>query len=842
MSAILLFLESPNKVNKVQGYVGNNYAVSASKGHIRTLGERNKLGIDIDNGFAPTYLVDEHKQVVVAGLRKLFKKSKQKIAIIATDFDREGEAIGWHVCNEVGIDIVNSPRLVFKEITKKGLQDALQNPARLDMNMVYSQQARMILDKLIGFKLCEIIHKYFKNYKLSAGRVQSIVAKLIIEREEEIVNFQSSNYLKAKAGFVLTETKRKNKTSDISALMINPLTDINEASNIITTIDNNTAKFYISGKASNKSQRRPQPPFITSSLQQEASVRFGMSPKVCMSVAQKLYEAGMITYMRTDSLMLSDKILSDCEKYIKTAFGVEYHKRTVYNKKKAKGAQEAHEACRPVDISKTSVKGVERCGAQEEKLYQLIWKRTVASQMSAASVETKTIKIQLDDTNTEPELATVKLDDTAYEFHCKFEKILFDGFLKVYEKAKTDIDGNTAEGEQPASIKLEQLYNNVKRGDEVWCNKVDIQEQETKAKVARFTEASLVKQLEKLGIGRPSTYASMIDKVQARKYVEKKNLTGQSKEFYSLQYNFPNNITINKVEKKVGAEKNKLVPTSLGVMINSYLSEHFERFMNYDFTSSIELQLDDIAAGTIQWNSVVSGVYEYMLPTLNKILTELKTLKVGGGSSNRKRLLGTNPKTNLEVYVIQSRKGWLICEENTEDKKKTRWGAIDDIPGRPKPEKITLQQALITLRFPYIVGKYKSKAIQVCKAKNIYLKYNGNNLSIENYNNATATAAKTTNNEYIEPEEITLEQAIRVIEYYEKKKKEDATLANETYEFEGNKDILIKNGRYGYYIRYLKMYNIPLPREFKKDISELNEKVVSKAISTFLRKETKKGK
>lgn len=831
---IVLFLESPNKVKKVQGYVGSNYNVTASKGHIRTLGKYNELGIDIDNGFAPTYLVDANKQTVVATMRKMVKSSKHKIMIIATDFDREGEAIGWHVCNELGIDIANSPRLVFKEITKKGLQDALQNPARLDMNMVYSQQARMILDKLIGYKLCDIIHKYFKNYKLSAGRVQSVVAKLIIERENEINSFKKSNYFKAKVGFVLSENKLKNKISEMNTILASPeLTDINEASNIITNINTQAVKFYISDKSVNKSQRRPQPPFITSSLQQEASVRFGMSPKTCMSVAQKLYEAGMITYMRTDSLMLSDKILSDCAQYIKSTYGDEYHKRTVYNKKKSKGAQEAHEACRPVDISKTSVFGVDKCGASEEKLYQLIWKRTVASQMTAASVETRTIKIQMDDTNADPPLLTITDNtDLSYEFHCKFEKILFDGYLKVYEKAKTNIDGETEEETAQSSSKLEAIYNKVKRGDQVWCNNVNIQEQETKAKVARFTEASLVKQLEKLGIGRPSTYASMIDKVQNRGYVEKKNLTGDNKDFYILSFKYPNDITIDKKSKTVGAEKNKLVPTSLGAMITDYLQEHFERFMNYDFTSSVELQLDDIANGTISWNSVVSGVYEYMLPTLDKIYHELKSLHtIKGGSntttSNRKRELGINPNTNLSVYVIQTRNGWYICEENTDNKKLSRWGSI---PAGLKHTSITLEQALPELRYPYTLGKHKGKEICVCKAKNVYLKYNDFNLSIENYCASEGD---------FDVDNITLQDAINIINYYDKVKKENVMLSKESYEFEGNKDIIIKNGRFGYYIKYLKMYNIPLPKKFKKDITELDETTVMKAISSFLKKQNK---
>jgi DNA topoisomerase-1 len=826
----LLVLESPNKVNKVQGFVGRDYTVSASKGHIRTLGKYNELGIDIDNNFMPKYLVDDNKQIVVSNLRKLLGKCDiNSEVIIATDFDREGEAIGWHICEVLGINIENAPRLVFKEITKKGLTEALNNPSKIDMNMVYSQQARMVLDKLIGFKICDVIHRHFKNWKLSAGRVQSVVAKLIIERENEIASFSKSNYLKAKSGFVIAKSKLKQKSSDLQSLLANELTDIEEASNIISAIDNESVKFFISDKKINKSKRKPQPPFITSSLQQEASNRFGMSPKVCMSVAQKLYEAGMITYMRTDSLMLSDKVLQDCKTYITTEYGVKYHKWTLYNKKKSKGAQEAHEACRPVNISRYSVKGVEKCGSQEEKLYKLIWQRTVASQMVPADVETRTIKIVLDATESEPKLLPSKNVETEdYVFVSKFEKILFDGFLKVFKKhVNTD---DTDEEIETGTEKLEKLYNKLNKGDEVWCNNMDIQEHETKASVSRYTEASLVKQLEKLGIGRPSTYASMIDKVQTREYVVKKNLTGDKKDFYSLTYSFPNNITIDKREKRVGAEKNKLVPTSLGIMINDYLQDNFTRFMDYEFTSAVEKQLDDIAEGKFEWYKVVQGIYDYMLPTLNKLLNEIKLL--GGSTSANKRLLGQHPMTNLPVYILKTRKGWFICEENP-DKKQSRWGSITDI--QSKPEEITLALALPTLQYPFIIGNYKSKAIQVCKANNIYLKYNGRNISIENY-----IIQNNKQNEVI-PEEITKEQCIDIINHYNEQAKQQAVLDNKSYEFEGNTDIQVKNGRYGYYIRYLKMYNVPLPSKYKKDISDLNEEIVMKAISSFLKKENKKS-
>lgn len=815
----LLILESPKKASKIQNFLKDEYNVSFSKGHIRTLGKYNELGINIDDNFKPNYIIDENKQMVVANLKKIYKKSKSPNIIIATDYDREGEAIGWHICDVLGIDIKNAPRLIFKTITEKEIRNSLKNPSYIDMNMVYSQQARMILDKLIGFKLCDIIHRHFKNYKLSAGRVQSIVSKLIIEREKEILEFKNSNYSSAIGYFVISKNKLDNKKYDLEAKLTIQLKDINDASNIITLIDNGNAKFNIIDKNKNNTIRKPSPPFITSSLQQEACNRFNMSPKSCMSSAQKLYEAGLITYMRTDSFMLSNNILNECEKYIKKTYGDDYYEKKIYNKKK-KNAQEAHEACRPVNINRLSVLNIDNCGPREDKLYKLIWNRTISSQMKPAKVEIKSIKINLQNIDKD-----IKLKEKKYIFINKFEKILFDGFLKIYTYNKNDEEDEII---NTSNKKIECMYDNLKINQELWCQSININENETQSPSKRYTEASLVNMLEKLGIGRPSTYASIIDKVQTRQYVEKCNIKGENKDFYELKYRYPNDITIDKKNKRVGAEKNKLIPTSLGKMITTYLEENFIRFMNYEFTSNIELQLDEISLGKIEWWKVIQGIYDYMLPTLNKISNELKLLK-GGSNEKNKKLLGVHPQTELPIYIIRTRKGWFICEENKKNKKKSRWGSINN----KTPDDITLNDAIPTLIYPFVIGKYKSKPIEIRKAKNIYISYNNKNLSIDNY-----IKHNKLENSLI-PEEITKDECINIIKYYEELQKEQATLNKETYEFDGNTDIEIKNGMYGYYIRYLKMYNIPLPKKYKKDITHLNEEVVMLSISKFLKKNKK---
>ena len=809
---ILVVLESPNKIKKVQSFIGDNYIVSASKGHIRTLGKHNELGIDIDNNYTPKYLNDDNKSMVISKLKSELKKSSEpKKVIIATDYDREGEAIGWHIMQVLGIkNLNNAPRLVFKEITEKALVDSLKNPTTIDMNMVYSQQARMILDKLLGFKLCDVIHKNFKNYKLSAGRVQSVISRLIIEREELIKEHNEENYFRTNANLIPFNNNNINYDIILKGVLNKDYDNIDDSNTLMTRIkEHNILK--IKNKSRKTLKRNPSPPFITSSLQQEASHKLHMSPKTCMSVAQKLYEAGFITYMRTDSLTLSTNFLNDCKKYIVANYGETYYKRTQYNKK-VKGSQDAHEACRPVKINILNVNGKEKCGPSEQRLYNLIWKRSIASQMSPAEIDSLTFHINhpyLEKTN------------NAY-FISKNESILFDGFMKIYGYNNSDNndDNNSTEYMSDMSI-----LENLNIDDTLLCNNLHIEEKLSKPKNMRFTESSLVKELERLGIGRPSTYASMVDKVQSKKYVERRNIDGKTVELYDIKFNYPNDVTVDKCKKKVGAEKNKLTPTPLGIMINEYLLEHFDNVVNYGFTSSVEEQLDKISSGELQWYNVVDGVYNYIKPTIDKLLLEFK----GGGSANKspmKRELGIHPDTKKPVYVLKTRKGWFILEEDVNDKKKSRWGDIIDI-GK-KPEDITLEDALKTLRYPYVIGNYKRKPITVYKANSIYLKYDGNNLSIDNY-------IKQNKFNKLIPSEIGKEDAVKIIEYYQKMIIDKKNNMKEDVIIPGVEDAVIKHGPYGYYIKYMKMYNVKLPAKFKKSIDGLNDKTVLDCISKFLK-------
>ena len=824
----LFILESPNKVKKIQGFLGTQYHVTATKGHFRNLGTRKELGIDIDNNFQPTYIIDAAKSNIVKNLK--FQLDKSDIVYLATDYDREGEAIGWHVFDELNIEPSKCKRVIFTEITKKAITDSLKAPVDLDMNMVNAQQARMVLDKLIGYKVSPCLWDQFRNYKLSAGRVQSVVTKLIIEREKEILAFQSSNYFKLFGLFSLDKEKMiKNPIKfDIQTECESRIEDKNIIQNLLNKTKDGNIKYTISQVKKSTSKRRPQAPFITSSLQQEASNKLGMSPDVCMSSAQRLYEAGLITYMRTDSLILSEESLGNIENYVKKEYGEKYHKKTQYNKKKAKGAQEAHEACRPTNVQKFNVTDVDKITSRDNKLYQLIWKRTVASQMSPADVEIKTIKVKSEDISKDSkskdskskDSKSKKLDDLT--FTGKFEKILFDGFLKVYQyqnednnNDNNDEDNNEDDNKKNKISKKEQekqieaLFKKCKEGNEVFCNCLDGQEKQTKASVSRFTEASLIKKLEELGIGRPSTYASMVTKVQDKDYVEKRNIDPVEKDFNFMKFTFPDTVT-NEIKKvKVQGEKNKLIPTGIGSMVNTFLLQHFDNIMDYGFTASVESQLDEIANGKIVWNIVVKNVYDTLYPIIDKLAKAL--MKNGqtpsGGKKNpaTKIELGKNNSNGLNICVIQTRFGWSICEENP-DKKKSRWASV----GNLDPNNINLQKALSMLIYPKQLGNYKGNEIKLMKARSIYIKYGTKNYSIDIY--------KKSNQEDkdLKPENIDFEKAKQIIDF----SNESMSKGQEKKTFTENKDIVVSNGRYGYYIKY-NGKNIPLPTKWKKDISEL---------------------
>ncbi len=817
----LFALESPAKQKKIQEYLGSDYLVTASKGHIRTLGEEKNIGIDIANEFRPEFHIDPKKRDVVAKLRAEAGRCDTPI-YLATDADREGEAISWHIMEVLGVPVEQVKRIVFTEITKKAILDALDKPKELDMNMVNSQLARQVLDKLIGFKVSPCLWKEFKNWKLSAGRVQSVVTKLIIEREQEISKFAASNYFKVNGGFNLDNSKINPKKPELTTELDARITDVNEVGDIIANTDLGTATYWIDGVTKTKSKRQPSAPFITSSLQQEASNKLAMSPDETMSCAQKLYEAGLITYMRTDSLMLSEESLGKIGEYIKGGYGEGYHRRQQYTKK-AKGAQEAHEAIRPTDVSKQNVSSVAGVKPREAKLYGLIWKRTVASQMSPADVEIKTVKVRLDHSGCNPKLDPAKHNaGQPYTFVTKHEKILFDGFLKLYSKPNEAVEGNPEEngdgGEDTTgqnlnateSKRLEALFDSLKKGQQVWCAFLNADEKQTKPPNGRYTEASLVKKLEDLGIGRPSTYASMVSKVQEKSYIEKKDIPAKEKEFQSLGFKYPNELVITNKAVKVDGEKNKLIPSSLGIMITGFLIKNFELFMDYDFTANIELLLDNIAEGTKPWQGVVRGVWDYINPIIIRI--DSNGALTSGDSNLKSRSLGTNPATGNEILVKRMRTGWSIIENNTRDSKKSKFAAL----GLYNPETITLDEALPLLIWPKQLGYYDDEPVVLNKKTNVYITYDGKHYSIENYMTAPANKGSCS---FTDQENIDLSTAITIINYFKTQSAGGLQQVSTDIKFDGADDYVIKQGPYGYYIKYLNMYNVPLPANVKKNIS-----------------------
>jgi DNA topoisomerase-1 len=839
----LFALESPAKQKKIQEYLGSDYLVTASKGHIRTLGEEKNIGIDVDNEFRPEFHIDPKKRDVVAKLRAEAGRCDTPI-YLATDADREGEAISWHIMEVLGVPIGQVKRVVFTEITKKAVLAALEKPKELDMNMVNSQLARQVLDKLIGFKVSPCLWKEFKNWKLSAGRVQSVVTKLIIEREQEISKFAASNYFKVSAGFNLDNTKINPKKPDLSTELDARITDVNEVSNIIANTDSGTASYWIDGVTKTKSKRQPSAPFITSSLQQEASNKLNMSPDETMSCAQKLYEAGLITYMRTDSLMLSEESLGKIGEYIKTGYGEGYHRRQQYTKK-AKGAQEAHEAIRPTDVSKQDVTSVTGIKPREAKLYGLIWKRTVASQMAPADVEIKTVKVRLDHSGCNPKVDPAKNGHLPagqpYTFVTKHEKILFDGFLKLYSKPNEAVEGNPEEngegGEDTTgqnlnateSKRLEALFDSLKKGQQVWCGFLTADEKQTKPPNGRYTEASLVKKLEDLGIGRPSTYASMVGKVQEKSYIEKKDIPAKEKEFRALGFKYPNELVITSKTVKVDGEKNKLMPSSLGIMITGFLIKNFELFMDYDFTANIELLLDNIAEGTKPWQGVVRGVWDYINPIIIRIDSNSNGMMsvTGNDTSNIKsRSLGTNPATGNEILVKRMRTGWSIIENNTSDSKKSKFASL----GIHNPETITLAEALPLLVWPKHLGFYDDEPVILNKKTNVYITYDGKHYSIENYMNAPTNKGTCS---FTDQENIDLSTAISIINYF-KTQSAGGQQVSTDIKFDGVDDYVIKQGPYGYYIKYLNMYNVPLPANVKKNISLATKENCDTIIKNYL--------
>ncbi|TVR89884.1 MAG: type I DNA topoisomerase [Saprospirales bacterium] len=670
MAKNLLIVESPAKAKTIERFLGKDFKVKSSFGHIRDL-DKGKNSVDVEKGFKPRYVVSPDKKKVVSELQKELKNSEQ--VWLATDEDREGEAISWHLCKVLNLDENTTNRIVFREITQNAIKKAVQSPGRLDLNLVEAQQARRILDRLVGFELSELLWKKVKG-KLSAGRVQSVTVKLVVERERQINEFKSKNFFKLIGIFDVEG--QKGEKAKLKAEFSRRLDDEDSARKILEACKDSS--FSISSIEKKPLKRRPAPPFTTSTLQQEASRKLGFSVKRTMVAAQRLYEAGHITYMRTDSTVLSKTAIAAAAQEIVSTFGDKYHKARNYSGKK-KLSQEAHEAIRPSYMDRHQA-GSDR---DQQRLYELIWKRTIASQMADAELEKTTVKI--DGTKLEKDY-----------FQATGEVLLFDGFLKVYMESKDDDDDEEKSGILPPLTK----------GQNLPLLRASATERFTRPP-ARFSEASLVKKLEELGIGRPSTYAPTISKIMEpdRGYVIKDSRDGEERKYKLIE--LKNGKLTEKIEsEKTGAVKNRLFPTDIGMVVTDFLDKHFDEIMDYSFTADIEKQFDIIAEGKLEREKMLKDFYN----DFHKLVEE--TMESASRETGE-RILGKDPKSGHSVVARITRYGPVIQigtkEEVGEEGKPKFAGLRHD----QSIETINLEDALELFKLPMELGSYKDREVVV---------------------------------------------------------------------------------------------------------------------------------
>ena len=741
----LVIVESPAKAKTIEKFLGKDFFVTSSMGHIRDL-EKKDFGIDIQNNFTPKYEISSDKKKLVTELKKLVKESN---AIwLASDEDREGEAISWHLMETLGLDPEKTKRIVFHEITREAILKAVQNPRPLDINLVNAQQARRVLDRIVGFEVSPVLWKKVKP-SLSAGRVQSVAVRFIVEREREIINFTSTSAYRVSANFLVPEND--GKIVELKAELNNRFDTKAEAYTFLEKCK--SAEFQISDVVKKPGRRSPAPPFITSTLQQEASRKLGFSVSQTMSVAQKLYESGKITYMRTDSVTLSDLAINTAKKKIISSMGEKYHQYRQY-KNKSKGAQEAHEAIRPAYLDQEEISG----SNQEKKLYDLIWKRTIASQMSEAELEKTTVTINI---STVPE-----------KFIASGEVLIFDGFLRVYIESDDDEDQNGGTKGLLPSLSVNQILR---------ADKIQATERYT-LKPPRYTEASLVKKLEEQGIGRPSTYAPIITTVQNRGYVVKEDRMGTERPFTELILSGQKITEKNKTEQ-TGAEKSKLFPTDIGMVVTDFLLKYFDLIMDYNFTAKVELEFDEIAEGALVWNDMIRSFYDPFHAKVEGALNEAER-------TNGVRILGTDPTSGKELSVKIGRFGPVAqLGEVIEEGEKPQFASLR--PGQHL-ETITMEEALELFKMPRTVGDYEGKAVTVAIGRfGPYVRHNSVFVSLEK--------------DVDDPFTIELERAIVLIESKREKDKNAVIKI-----FDENPEVKLLNGRWGPYISFKKNnYKIP---------------------------------
>jgi DNA topoisomerase-1 len=746
MQKNLVIVESPAKAKTIEKFLGKDFKVMSSYGHIRDL-KKKELSID-EKSLEPEYEIPDEKKKLVGELKKQAKDAEK--VWLASDEDREGEAISWHLCEVLGLDEEKTNRIVFHEITKPAILAAIENPRRLDMNLVNAQQARRVLDRLVGFKLSPVLWRKVKP-ALSAGRVQSVAVRLIVERERELQAFKSEPYYSVNAIFGVTNAD--GSQSEVKALLSSRLKTHEEVLAFLESCKE--ATFTVESVQKKPMRRTPAPPFTTSTLQQEAARKLGFTVSQTMMVAQRLYESGRITYMRTDSVNLSSLCVNAAKEEIAKLYGEQYSKPRQYHTS-SKGAQEAHEAIRPTYMDQSSIDGT----AQEKKLYDLIWKRTIASQMADAELEKTTVSI----TNSNQSTANG-------QFVAQGEVVKFDGFIKVYRESSDDEEQDN---------EYSHVLPPLQKGVELARREILATERFSQGP-QRYTEASLVHKLEELGIGRPSTYAPTISTIQQREYVQKGDKKGEERT-YTIDTLKGKIITQKTRKEMAGSDKGKLLPTDIGMVVNDFLMDNFREIMDYNFTAKVEQDFDRIAEGDEAWTKMLASFDKSFEPTVDKAMNSRKEHKAG------ERQLGTDPKTGKPVFVKIGRFGPVVQIGTAEDKEKPRFAQL---PKEQSMETITLEEALALFQLPREIGDFEGQTVVIGAGRfGPYVLHEKKYISLP---------------KGADPMSFTLEEAIKLIE--EKRQQETQ---KHLKIFAEDEKLEVLNGRYGPYLVYDgKNYRLP---------------------------------
>lgn len=749
----LVIVESPAKAKTIEKFLGKDFKVMSSYGHIRDL-KKKEISIDA-NTLQPCYEIPDDKKRLVADLKAKAKAAKK--IWLASDEDREGEAISWHLCEVLGLDEAKTSRIVFHEITQSAILNAIETPRHINMNLVNAQQARRVLDRIVGFKLSPVLWRKVKP-SLSAGRVQSVVVRLIVDREREIQNFNAETYYRVNAIFLMEQND--GTVQEVKAELDRRFHDHDDAMAFLERCKDSV--FTVSSVAKKPLKRTPAPPFTTSTLQQEATRKLGFTVSQTMMIAQRLYESGRITYMRTDSVNLSQLCLGASKAEVTKLYGKEYSKVRNYHTS-ARGAQEAHEAIRPTYMNEPEIQGT----VQERRLYELIWKRTLASQMADAVIEKTTV--------------TIDIDGQEEHFVANGEVISFDGFIKAYrESIDDDNDGDDVANMLPS----------MKKGDVLKSKEIVSTERFSQSPI-RYTEASLVKKMEELGIGRPSTYAPTISTIQQREYVQKGDKKGEERQ-YVVDTLKGSKISSKQKKEVFGNEKGKLIPTDTGIVVNDFLMENFKDIMEFDFTAKVEAEFDKIAAGKKEWSKMMKSFDKEFEPQVDKVMNSRQEHKAG------EREIGIDPKSGKPVFVKIGRFGPVVQIGSADDAEKPRFAQM---PKDKTMDSLTLEEALELFRLPRELDEYEGEKIVIGMGRfGAYVLYNKQYVSLP---------------KDADPLTITLDEAIVLIE---EKKSQEQQRHIKTFEEDAMMEVL--NGRYGPYISY-DGQNYRLPKQFHARAAEL---------------------